>query len=296
MTTMAETCPRLAEKMRNLMALNDLSQAEIARRATKLGGDKDDDVTPQALNRYVKDGAAPRPDVARRIARVLGVEVEWFIDESKPWSDDYPRYGVVGWDQIDDLALIREVGRRYRSDILEIVEALDVAEQTDTQKVAERLFANGLSDLPDDFDRRLDIAASALTLLDLAKSKYDPDVIAWNQHEHLPGAARSADELLFHGIADRIERINRQNPGLLWIDRYSQLRVVANSRPDRRSLFLEYIPRFLQLIKDGKAPDPLDAPSLIAARHFNPGSGQEKVWGERASHLKKQMEDQGYKF
>ena len=262
MMTMAETCPRLAEKLRNLIALNDISQAEVARQASAIDGG-DEEITPQAMNRYVKDGASPRPDVARRIAQVLGADPTWFVDETEPWSVNFPRYGAVDLEAVDDILILREVGRRYRSQIIKVVEALDFVESQDLLELAESLFVEGL-DLPADaFDRRLDTASSAAQLLDLNRQVFDPESIAWNQHEHLPGAEMHRDDLLFHNLIQRIKKLSDSDLGMLWIDRFVDYRCMWINQPQNRPIYEKKIPKFVQAIKEGKAPDPAEAAVML---------------------------------
>lgn len=40
---------------------------------------------PTALSDYIAKGHTPRADTALRIARVLGVSVEWLIDDAQEW-------------------------------------------------------------------------------------------------------------------------------------------------------------------------------------------------------------------
>ncbi len=75
----ASRSPRFREKLDLLLGLRRMSQAELARRVSAMG----DPITPAAIGRYL-GGAAPSPDIARRIAQSLDVDPVWMVDEGEP--------------------------------------------------------------------------------------------------------------------------------------------------------------------------------------------------------------------
>lgn len=42
-------------------------------------------LTPTAISTYIAKGYMPRADTALRLARTLGVSLEWLIDETQAW-------------------------------------------------------------------------------------------------------------------------------------------------------------------------------------------------------------------
>lgn len=62
------------QKLEALMS--DRTKASVARKA---------DIHPTALTSYLKRGITPGSDVAVRLARALGVDIGWLIDDRRDW-------------------------------------------------------------------------------------------------------------------------------------------------------------------------------------------------------------------
>lgn len=125
MPTVAETCPRLKEKLNRAMELRGLSQAALARRASS---DVDYKITPQSLSRYLNEGAAPRPDVSLRLAKALDVDVIWLIDEQEVWVDPPPPFGLTISAASNDV-FFKDGSRRYAIAAEHTTRILEVAQQ-----------------------------------------------------------------------------------------------------------------------------------------------------------------------
>lgn len=62
------------DKLRRLV--QDMNKSAVARRAG---------ISPQAIDSYVRLGNVPLIDSAVRLARALGVDIAWLIDDERDW-------------------------------------------------------------------------------------------------------------------------------------------------------------------------------------------------------------------
>lgn len=77
-----------AEKLKRVTELLAVNKSEISRRAG---------LKPNAISSYIaKQDTVARADIAARIARALGVDLEWLSDPSKNWPPVFRHREPVG--------------------------------------------------------------------------------------------------------------------------------------------------------------------------------------------------------
>jgi hypothetical protein len=50
---------------------------------------------PNTISTYMVKGSIPRADIALKMARALGVDVAWLIDDAAPWPPPAPHLAIV---------------------------------------------------------------------------------------------------------------------------------------------------------------------------------------------------------
>lgn len=101
---------------------------------------------PTAVSNYISKANIPRSDTALKLARILNVPVEWFIDDSDDrWPAPSPQKTALG--VIPDLELMGEVCRRYWLALKRWEATIVAAEHMDWDQ-AMKLTEHGLVDRP----------------------------------------------------------------------------------------------------------------------------------------------------
>lgn len=282
MLTMTDTPKKLNAKIKHLCSKQGVGPSELSRIA---------DVSPQAASAYLTH-SIPSAAALARIAQHFGVSIRWLLDDEE--SPSAPKSEAQ---LLTDNELMMEISRRYRITIMGLSEALDVAESQDLMDIAVKLFSNGLgAELPEWYDKRIGEAINAGDWAVTNAQLYSADNYAYSHHDALPGSDDPADHYLATFIADRCAELKKKSYGLLWLRLFFTLRSQYEQWPARRDHYLSMVPRFLDQIIRGNAPDPTEHPLVMDAKRIDPQGGQAVVWGEQAENEKRRMRMQGFKF
>jgi transcriptional regulator with XRE-family HTH domain len=277
MDAMAEKAHQLKPKLQKLW--QGFTQEQIAER---IG------VSRSQVKQYLatRNPATPGPWVLVRIADQFGVSVRWLLDDTQPV--DTPASEVQ---QLKSGDLIHELARRYREELVDLLDAIEAAEQEDAFEAARLAFSHGLEgEWPHEVDSRLANASHALQHLEMIASSYSIEDQAYSRYDELPGSDRNPDDLLLSNLAERARQLLKNKPELRWLERYAELRGVYKNFPGRRGHYQSQVPKFLSQIENKELPDPMDNVYVVDQQAFDPGSART----ERAREIAKERRDKGY--
>jgi hypothetical protein len=204
------------------------------------------------------------------------VSAEWLLDDQLDESSP-----ATAAQLLDDRELIMETALRYRKAILEVAEALKFCEATDLTQTTVALYERGLEDPASEaLDPRIVKAAEAIHKLEFIIIRLDTEQVAFTHHDELPGAGDfSQEELLINEVARRARKLIKSRADLQWIQRYIAADSWYTHSTRGRERIAEMISSSVDAIKEGRFPDPLDSPQILAA---DPGSTQEAFYRDMA--------------
>lgn len=127
--------PKLTAKLSLLVKRDQRSKSEIASSAG---------IAVQALNHYLA-GTSPRPDTALALARTLGVDPIWLIDEDAPAKEGPAKGCEYAFGQLDPIAATYHFNAHYERRARAVCEALAEAERIDWASVGEQIVEAGSS-------------------------------------------------------------------------------------------------------------------------------------------------------
>lgn len=285
MEAMAENPRKLNAKIAYLCGRAGVGPSELARIAG---------VTPASGAAYLKDATPSTPSAVAlaRIADHFNVSMRWFLDDEaaidEPQTDAQRLIGGELW---------HEIARRYRLEIIKVLDAIEATEKSIDRSTVKALFEQELADgWPDQVDKRMEIVASGPSWLQTIAHVYSVENQAWQRHAELPGADRSPNELLLSAVIDRARSLIQKKPELLWVDHYTGLLSLYGIFPDRRARYEEHRTRAIEAIDQGKTPDPLDDPLLVDEQMANPGGLKASYIRDEAVRRREEMRRQGFKF
>lgn len=131
-----------------------------------------------AISDYINKGNVPRSDKALVLARALKVPLEWLVDDTQGFP--LPTRETYNASSLSDDALLLEVARRYRLDMLRWQKVIREVEAVDWSREASQEDAIKLLGLVFDF------------------SLYKPwnvEKIAALHHASMPGSDQPVDEI-----------------------------------------------------------------------------------------------------
>jgi len=264
MELMARTDLLFTDKLTQLVRASGQSQAQIA---SEVG------ITPQSLSRYL-EGSAPRPDIALRLARFFSVDPIWLMDEEQPMADPPPKPGQ----SLSNRELFTEMARRFRLDMVRILEMIEAVEARDVKDEIIAAFRVPFPDASRENPLASDIgvAAEGADSVEHVRERYSVEQYAFTNHETLPGSDRDPYHLLQSEVAKRAEKLKQSRPELEWAKVYRSMRGQFGERPDRLEHFEKLRQWYLDMIERGESVDPTTHPTIVNAAVFNPDSAQAK--------------------
>ena len=191
---------------------------KLKRRVQELGLNKakaarDAGLPESTISSYLaKDDSLPRMDIALKIARAIGVPLEWLADDAQDWPPPVKTKTLASL--FSDEEMMREVAIRYRRDSLRVVELIELIDRTDWEQLTARLLLTPHADpMPEGFQPALRALESLLspTLASFVKFAYDVRRYAREHHKELPGADRSIEELEPEIFAKRGRELTNTN-------------------------------------------------------------------------------------
>ncbi len=269
MEGMAKNPQQLSAKLKHLFG--DTPRQELA----DLFG-----VHRAAIQQYIRDEKpnTPGPGVLFAIAKHYGIALDWLLDDDLPVEE--PRTSIQMFSEFD---LIRELARHYRSEVLRILESIEAAEKGDVRTVAEAALSIPVdAPLPSDIDAGMSEAPHCRELIALVREKYSLENVAYNCHDEMPGSSRPAESLFIDIVEASAAKLIERNPKLLWLKWSRDIRAGYQMFPARRDHYEKLRGVYLQRVQSGETPDPLDAPIVVDAQVFAPGSAQAKAFTESA--------------
>lgn len=190
------------------------------------------------LSTYIATRSIPRADIALKLARALGVPLEWLVDDTQDWpppSKSDASGEATSSLQLTDNELMIEVCRRFRLVAVPFRERLAKAMGIDWNSITSKMLELPIeSDLPPE---AADATSLAVSLANSVEQlfQFDPDTVVYNYHGALPGKALDPGELTLAALLYRWRALRDANPGLLSVyDREMSRR--AHSRRTRQDI------------------------------------------------------------
>lgn len=144
-----------------------------------------------ALNNYIHRDSSPLADSALRLARVMGVPLDWLVDDSQNWPPPSPR-GGGGLSAATDRELMMELATRHRRVVLDYIAAQETADAIDWRRAADEVEQLGPDDpLPEMSRRALAALASRELSFTRMRTAFDLEMFSALHHERLPGGDQS---------------------------------------------------------------------------------------------------------
>jgi transcriptional regulator with XRE-family HTH domain len=187
---------------------------------------------PTTISNYIAKGSIPRADIALKIARALDVPFEWLIDPDQSWPPPAKSKSERSLTDVPYTELGRELGRRYRLELLDVLAALDHANREDWSSAIE-----AVRSLKPDHPippRAARLMAQLQRIIEQTLTvtlRYDVRLVADFLHDQLPGRDRPIEEMTYTAVLTRFFHI-QQSKGLLplidWMNEHpEQLRAAG---------------------------------------------------------------------
>jgi transcriptional regulator with XRE-family HTH domain len=179
-----------AQKLTEWLQLKGWSRAQLAEAAG---------LKPTLLTNYVARSSVPQIDNALKIARAMGVSLDWLADPAQGWPP--PKLDEAAEDRLHNVShdnLIRELARRYRLEVLDVRARLEEAANIDwskTMEEVEKLEPN--APVSPDLARKLRLAQSVAFGAFATAERFDVRLAADLLHEQLPGGNFPRESLDF---------------------------------------------------------------------------------------------------
>jgi transcriptional regulator with XRE-family HTH domain len=163
---------------------------------------------PTAISNYITKKQLPRADTALALARALGVPLEWLIDDAQDWPPPNPRTDAKPATMLTDSDLMREVLRRRRLALAELLEKLKRAETIDWPDVHRRL-----AGIPPGGSIPRDLAADALLVYALFAShatafrQFDLKFYQGLYRQMLPSGVEKPEDLDDEQLMERVLKV-----------------------------------------------------------------------------------------
>jgi transcriptional regulator with XRE-family HTH domain len=208
------------EKLRMRVEALGLNKARAAREAG---------LPESTISSYLsKDKSLPRIDIAFKIARAIGVPLDWLADDKANWPPPIPAAGVV--ENIQDGFLMREICRRLRLASMDVKERIEKAERIDWRNVASQILNHpDDSRYPASLESEIELASS-LFFADGELRKYEASDAIKAHWRDLPPIETSPDDLDFHRLTNRL-RILHDRPGCAATQLYLFLLAIDGDTP-----------------------------------------------------------------
>ena len=156
------------------------------------------------ISSYIAKGSVPRADIALKIARAVSVPLEWLTDDAQSWPP--PAQSGRSLADVPYTELARELGRRYRLEVLDAVAGLDQAEREDWDAAAAavRSLKPG-ADPPPSVVRLLMFQSRLIDSVATVTARYDVRLVADFMHDQMRGGDRPVESVQY---AKAVLRLN----------------------------------------------------------------------------------------
>jgi transcriptional regulator with XRE-family HTH domain len=213
------------EKLRTRVEALGLNKARAAR---------DAGLPESTISSYLsKHKSLPRIDIAFKIAKAIGVPLEWLADDRADWPPPIPAAGVV--ENIQDGFLMREVCRRLRLASMDVKERIEKAERIDWRDVVSQILnQRDDSPYPASLDSEIELASS-LFFADGELRKYEASDAMKAHWQDLPPTETSPEDLDFHRLVERLRGLNRR-PGCAATQFYLFSLATGGDRPSPETI------------------------------------------------------------
>lgn len=169
---------------------------------------------PTAISDYISKGHLPRADKLLSLARVLGVPLDFLLDDSRDWpppDSSHDTRASVQDAPIGDL--IAELAKRFRLDLLEAMRRADEAEREDWSVVARELKKLKKGQRPSPaISAKLAGLYELFNLVSFVLMRYDVRVAADFLHEKMPGRDRPIESMTYDSVVTRLAELHKR-PG-----------------------------------------------------------------------------------
>lgn len=146
---------------------------------------------PTTVSDYISKAYLPRVDIALKMARALGVPLEWLADDEADFPAPIPEPQQLSIGVLSDRELTMEVARRHRIRLLQIMELFDEAEKVNWHDLWQQLasLSPGQHEAPQPHRDAGALAFRLAVMMDQL-SQYDPWAVAKAHHDAMPGSTQ----------------------------------------------------------------------------------------------------------
>jgi len=222
--------PLFTKKLRR--AIGDLPKALIDTRAGLPDG---------SVSVYLYRKTIPQPDAARKLAKGLGVPLEWLINEEDesldPPPPPPPKSVRPALEDVSTGALLMEVARRYRRtavDMHTILANLETKQRPWLQWAITAWCSNFAGQEPPNAAAKFEAVLETERVVNSLHQGPDMGRFCTLYHDELPGAELDPAELLPLALQDRYRRICETNVGYDAFLGYAKVRARWRAEPESR--------------------------------------------------------------
>jgi transcriptional regulator with XRE-family HTH domain len=174
--------------------LNNVTFTEKLKRATqdlnKAKASISAGLAPTTISNYIATGSTPRADIALKIARAIGVPLDWLVDDTQDWPP--PESRRDGATSFTDQQLLHEIATRLLRAVIDLRAEANRAKAIDWKTAAHDAARVGpRKPLPDSARQAMLTLSSFQVKLSRILQEFDVDFYAIMHHADLPGAALS---------------------------------------------------------------------------------------------------------
>lgn len=239
LAVMPPTTARFQKKLRAALDAAAMSQTALAESIS----DADWTVTPQLIHHYLRGSATPKPDTLARIAKALGVDLQWLCDESIESLEPVRRDQSRAVDELDNEELMGEVMTRIGRIGDELVKRLNWAEAQGHrwEHNAIGILWGADNALNDPYCQRM--MREAVAMLNLDQDLSDFDAVEYGSPKHfvsVPGSGIfSEHHAAVRKARKRYDKLCEEHPGIL------AMQSLEDFAKDK-TLEVEYDPEYLE--------------------------------------------------
>lgn len=273
-TDMAKKQSTFSEKLRQAVERDGRPKTRVADAAG---------LTPQTLQNYLS-GTEPRPDVAVRLARTLGVDPVWLCDDEQPAAVDAPpRAGS----SLSNSELTAEMARRLVSASRDIRQLLDEAEACDWWGLAESMVSAGVEGAGTTIGKLAQVV-HADALLQAITVELNPVAWIYNHQDELLTEGEDVEQLLAPALSRRVVEIEKSNRRAFeWVREIMRARSVATIFKDRKPRVEAVFDVYRDMIAKQEEPPDLEDPYFLGdPAHSSNVIAREQIRQSRARRQK----------